>query len=70
MTSMNTFTTSGSISKRMVMIYLMRWLAKENNLTEDLARELFKSAKESISEANSFDKAVLFWILNKCFIAG
>ena len=44
--------------------------AKENNLTEDLARELFKSAKESISEANSFDKAVLFWILNKCSYSG
>ena len=32
----------------------------ENNLTEDLARELFKSAKESISEANSFDKNLCF----------
>ena len=59
---MNTFTTSGSIYQKNgddLSDALVE--AKENNLTEDLARELFKSAKESISEANSFDKAVSFW---------
>ena len=38
--------------------------------TEDLARELFNSAKEEIREADTFRKAVLLWVLNKCSYSG
>ena len=38
--------------------------------TEDLARELFNSAKEEIREADTFRKAVLFWFLTSVAIAG
>tara|TARA_B100000287_G_scaffold435626_1_gene505072 strand:- start:1100 stop:1957 length:858 start_codon:yes stop_codon:yes gene_type:complete len=34
------------------------------------ARELFKTAKETISEVGSFDQSVLFWVLNKCSYSG
>jgi DNA adenine methylase len=43
---------------------------KEDHSTEDKAKELFLSAKEEISEADTFRKAVLFWILNKCSYSG
>jgi DNA adenine methylase len=43
---------------------------KEDNSTEEKAKELFISAKEEISEADSFRQAVLFWILNKCSYSG
>jgi DNA adenine methylase len=43
---------------------------KEENSTEDKAKELFISAKEEISKADPFRKAVLFWILNKCSYSG
>lgn len=43
---------------------------KEDHSTEDKAKELFLSAKEEISEADMFRKAVLFWILNKCSYSG
>lgn len=43
---------------------------KEDNSTEEKAKELFNSAKEEISEADPFRQAVLFWILNKCSYSG
>lgn len=43
---------------------------KEDNSDEDKARELFRSAKEEISEADPFRQAVLFWVLNKCSYSG
>ena len=43
---------------------------KEENSTEEKAKELFLSAKEEISEADTFRSAVLFWILNKCSYSG
>ena len=43
---------------------------KEENSTEDKAKELFISAKEEISKSDPFRKAVLFWILNKCSYSG
>ena len=43
---------------------------KEDHSTEDKAKELFISAKEEISKADSFRKAVLFWVLNKCSYSG
>jgi len=43
---------------------------KEDNSTEEKAKELFISAKEEISKADPFRKAVLFWILNKCSYSG
>jgi DNA adenine methylase len=43
---------------------------KEDHSTEEKAKELFLSAKEEISEADTFRKAVLFWILNKCSYSG
>ena len=43
---------------------------KEDHSTEEKAKELFISAKEEISKADPFRKAVLFWILNKCSYSG
>ena len=44
---------------------------KEDNSTEDRAKELFKHAKDRIGkEEDDFDRACLFWILNKCSYSG
>jgi len=43
---------------------------KQDNSTEEKAKELFIGAKEEISKADSFRQAVLFWILNKCSYSG
>ena len=37
---------------------------------EEKAKELFLSAKDEISKADTFQQAVLFWILNKCSYSG
>ena len=43
---------------------------KEDNSTEDRAKELFKSAKGDIHKADSYEQAILFWVLNKCSYSG
>ena len=43
---------------------------KLENDDEPSAKELFKTAKETIGEVESFDRAVLFWVLNKCSYSG
>jgi len=43
---------------------------KEENSTEDKAKELFITSKEEIHTADPFRQAVLFWILNKCSYSG
>ena len=43
---------------------------KVENSTEEKAKELFLSAKSEISKADTFQQAVLFWILNKCSYSG
>ncbi len=44
---------------------------KQDHSTEDRAKELFKSAKEEIkTEEDDFNRAVLFWVLNKCSYSG
>ena len=43
---------------------------KNENQSEEKAKELFINSKEEISEADSFRQAVLFWILNKCSYSG
>jgi len=45
--------------------------AKEKNNNEDKARKLFNESKEQIrTEKDSFKRACLFWILNKCSYSG
>ena len=48
----------------------MRTCTQEDFGTSEKAKELFLSAKEEISEADTFRSAVLFWILNKCSYSG
>ena len=43
---------------------------KEENSTEDKAKELFITSKEEIHTADPFRQAVLFWILNKLMSSG
>lgn len=43
---------------------------KTANNTDDLAKELFNSAKQEINQADPFRQAVLFWVLNKCSYSG
>ena len=44
---------------------------KQNFSTEDLAKELFKESKDKIKkEEDDFERARLFWILNKCSYSG
>ena len=44
---------------------------KEDHSTEDKAKELFKESKDKIKkEEDDFQRAVLFWILNKCSYSG
>jgi site-specific DNA-adenine methylase len=45
---------------------------KVNHSTEDKARELFELSKKELSDkdATPFEKAVNFWIINKCSFSG
>ena len=43
---------------------------KNSHNDEVLAKELFNTAKESIADAESFEAACYFWILNKCSYSG
>mgnify|MGYP003322476541 FL=1 len=43
---------------------------KTDNSTEDKAKELFKDAKDKIHKEDSYNQAVLFWVLNKCSYSG
>ena len=44
---------------------------KIDHSSEDKAKELFKASKENIkTEENDFERACLFWILNKCSYSG
>lgn len=45
---------------------------KKNYSTEDTARELFEKAKKELSdkETTNFEKAINFWIVNKCSFSG